>query len=411
MTVETQSESADVFLLGAGDIRHSLGTRSQLRGLLAALGAQHLTVHALFLQAYLPDLGERGVSEGDETWATCMTFGRPTLWRVLPRPVFRFLEKVWGLGRVVGRFSALRRAGVVLMTGDLYPLVPFFSRWLPNTVYFKFGIAEELALSSGGRARLRAWWARFSEQRMLTGVDRVAVVSEGMRRYVLERSHLPASRIPVVPCLVDLACFRYDPSERMLLRRKRGWADRLVFVYVGISAPWQCIDETFAIFRMIRQMVPRAFLWVVTPDIRACRARLTDVTEDDCAIETLPHRVVGEALQAADCGFLIRRRSLVNAVASPLKFAEYLAGGVPVLTGPEVGDYSSLTVKEDVGAVLDPDDPRSWTTTLPGWCRRLPEEREGFGRRCRSVAERLLSWQGAAGDLPARLGVSLRRTT
>lgn len=405
----TRSEAAEVFILGAGDIRHSLGTRSQFLGLVATLVAQGLAVHALFLQAYLPDLGERGVSDGDETWGTCVTFERPTLWRVLPRAVFRFLEKVWGLGQAVGRLPALRRASVVLVTGDLYPLLPFLGRWLPNTVYFKFGIVEELALSSGGHARLRAWWVRFAEQRMLAGVGRVAVVSEGMRRYLLERNPFPASRILVVPCLVDIACFRYDPSARMEIRRKRGWADRLVFVYAGISAPWQCIDETFAIFRMIRQMVPRAFLWVVTPDVRACRARLTDVAEDDCAIETLPHRVLGEVLQAADCGFLIRRRSIVNAVASPLKFAEYLAGGVPVLTGPEVGDYSALTVKEDVGAVLDPADQRSWTTTLPGWCRRLPEEREGFGRRCRSVAERVLSWQSAAGDLPTRLDVPLRR--
>jgi len=58
-------------------------------------------------------------------------------------------------------------------------------------------------------------------------------------------------------------------------------------------------------------------------------------------------------MSIADYGFLLRERSLANAVAAPTKFAEYLAAGLKVLISPGVGDYSDLVEKHALGHVID----------------------------------------------------------
>jgi glycosyltransferase involved in cell wall biosynthesis len=66
----------------------------------------------------------------------------------------------------------------------------------------------------------------------------------------------------------------------------------------------------------------------------------------------VPSDQVALYLSAGDLGLLPRRPSLVNQVASPVKFAEYLAAGLPVLTNQGVGDYSELVHREGIGVAL-----------------------------------------------------------
>lgn len=62
---------------------------------------------------------------------------------------------------------------------------------------------------------------------------------------------------------------------------------------------------------------------------------------------------VPEYLLAADYGLLIRENSITNYVASPVKFAEYLSCGLKVIISSELGDYSALTMKHNLGYVID----------------------------------------------------------
>lgn len=66
-----------------------------------------------------------------------------------------------------------------------------------------------------------------------------------------------------------------------------------------------------------------------------------------------PRGEIQYSLALADLGLLLRERNSVNRVASPVKFAEYLACGVPVLVSPGVGDCPDIVRRERVGYILD----------------------------------------------------------
>jgi hypothetical protein len=48
---------------------------------------------------------------------------------------------------------------------------------------------------------------------------------------------------------------------------------------------------------------------------------------------------------------LVREDSVTNQVASPVKFAEYLAAGLQIIISEKLGDYSALVAKEGLGIV------------------------------------------------------------
>jgi glycosyltransferase involved in cell wall biosynthesis len=56
-------------------------------------------------------------------------------------------------------------------------------------------------------------------------------------------------------------------------------------------------------------------------------------------------------LIAADYGLLIREESVTNKVASPVKFAEYLACGLKIIISPNLGDYSEYVINNDCGSL------------------------------------------------------------
>ncbi len=68
------------------------------------------------------------------------------------------------------------------------------------------------------------------------------------------------------------------------------------------------------------------------------------------------HKEVIDYLFMSDYGLLIREQSVTNKVASPVKFAEYLSCGLPVLISENLGDYTSFVKANGCGQVIVSDN-------------------------------------------------------
>jgi glycosyltransferase involved in cell wall biosynthesis len=105
---------------------------------------------------------------------------------------------------------------------------------------------------------------------------------------------------------------------------------------------------------------------------------------------------------AADVGLLIRGDDLVNRVAAPTKFAEYLACGLPVVVSRGVGDTESVVRTYGVGYVIEGLSDESISEVAQQIVNdrdRLNSEQSKL--RCAQVAENLHSWSS---QLEALLG-------
>ena len=65
-------------------------------------------------------------------------------------------------------------------------------------------------------------------------------------------------------------------------------------------------------------------------------------------IRRVPHNEVYRYLSAADCAMLLRESCIVNRVASPTKFAEYINCSLPVLINNDIGDIDEINNKHNI---------------------------------------------------------------
>jgi hypothetical protein len=113
------------------------------------------------------------------------------------------------------------------------------------------------------------------------------------------------------------------------------------------------------LFKRVLASEPNAHYLILTRETEAMKKLCLEeqLPEENRTILALDHREVPRYLAAADAGLLLRDRCPVNRVASPVKFGEYLAAGLPVVISREIGDYSALVSRESLGVVLDELDP------------------------------------------------------
>ena len=92
----------------------------------------------------------------------------------------------------------------------------------------------------------------------------------------------------------------------------------------------------------------------------------TEIGTDMPIFKMFPQRVkflwlstheVGAYLSACDYGWLVRENTDTNRVASPVKFAEYLAAGLEVIISNELGDYSNYVLVNKAGFIWNNEVP------------------------------------------------------
>ena len=217
---------------------------------------------------------------------------------------------------------------------------------------------------------------RAMEGRNVRRAARIVVLTERGRDVLRGRGvDLP---IDVIPTCVDDRKFK--PADS-------GAETRFDLVYFGSLGGWYMTGEMLDFVEELRGSNPAVrFLFLANNPSEVVSARLQQagVTLHTASPEDVP----GWLAQCRAAFFFIRATPSKMA-SCPTKLAEALAVGLPVLTGPGVGDVDAILREERVGVVLDDFSKESFRKGWKALTEVLadPETRT----RCRAVAERRLS--------------------
>jgi glycosyltransferase involved in cell wall biosynthesis len=243
------------------------------------------------------------------------------------------------------------------------------------------------------------------EYRALTESDLNIFVSDAMLRFYLKQYELRSLPHIVVPCCVAEERFPAADVPSPLPVP----ANRLVFAYAGTMAAWQCGDEMMRLFARLQEKAEDALLLLLAPqgDHKKVRDNMVKyrISEAKVLLADLPHDQVAPALQRAHAGLLLRRTTPVNQVASPTKFGEYLAAGIPVILTEGIGDFSEMSTSQHLGLVLnskllDLDEiPAPEIKRVIEFARDSMKERQQMSARCRRAAAEHLHWDTATNKL------------
>jgi glycosyltransferase involved in cell wall biosynthesis len=235
----------------------------------------------------------------------------------------------------------------------------------------------------------RPGWGRPLERRVeraaLLDADLVACGSESVVEQVLGFG-ASEERVLLTPTGVDLDLFA-DLPDPAPLRHRLGLHSRFVVVWVGSFRRFHALEQAVE----ATASVPEASLLLVGdgPERTRIDQLAQDVGVHAVFTGTVPHDELPAYLAAMDVAVILAQRGAPFHY-SPLKLAEYLAAGLPVVA-PAVGQLATR-LTDGVDAVVVPAHDVSALGTALCRLRDDSEERARLGKGARAAAEDEWSW-------------------
>ena len=245
-------------------------------------------------------------------------------------------------------------------------------------------------------------YAANCEKRMVEISDQVFCVSNVMIEYHLSLNPaLDRGKFFLYPCCADADQFSFSDETRETLRANLGIAGKTVLIYSGgIEMSWHIPDKVFELFASLEKRHDNYFFIVLTPH-QALGERFRNqygISKENCLITSVKNSEVVNYLCAADAAVLLREDVLMNNVASPTKFAEYVMSGLPVIISEHVGDFSEFVRTNDIGLVLSKQMLEgSFTEVFDYVSTKLPE----LSSRRYSIAQQGKKLFSKSSKLPA----------
>lgn len=186
--------------------------------------------------------------------------------------------------------------------------------------------------------------------------DYLICASRSLKVYFEERYPVK-NKIEVIPNLSPFPerGLKELNKVKLDLKKKLCLADIFVLLHIGSFLQWTDAENTIEIFRKLREFLPKVFLIIVTYEKHEKISSFlmeNKIIASEFLITHVPHHEIPQYAPIGDLGLIIRDNSLINQVAFPTKFSEYLACGVPVLCSSSIKDIAKDVKKHGLGYVL-----------------------------------------------------------
>lgn len=235
----------------------------------------------------------------------------------------------------------------------------------------------------------------YFERKAILRADFLQCVSFPLKKYIDE--HFGRNDVVVVSSCFEEKRFaqsrQYRKNAREMLCIKK---HEIVFMFLGGLAPYQEIDFMLSVWGRLAAVVPRSKFIFFTSDNNhgAVMVKLVDagVPVDRFVIRSIGYDEVPKFCAAGDFGFLLRQDIVLNHVASPVKFSEYLAAGLGVITSPRVGDISACVVDNGVGCLVEVGDVNSSVERIVSLVGEFEKDPVAFSGHSQKIAHAKFRW-------------------
>lgn len=174
------------------------------------------------------------------------------------------------------------------------------------------------------------------ERKGIRNADAVIMVSRAMLDHYEKKYRIRLQQKSVlIPCYNTQIC----PGAFFTA----GKYEKNTFTYVGSLAAWQCFEETVRFYRQIEQSVADTRLEVYTPSKEEAVKILGKYNVKNYSVDYVSNEELLERLKKIKYGFVLRKDTPVNRVATPTKLSSYLSSGVIPVFSDCLSDFKANT--------------------------------------------------------------------
>ncbi|HSW54553.1 MAG TPA: glycosyltransferase [Ignavibacteriaceae bacterium] len=168
---------------------------------------------------------------------------------------------------------------------------------------------------------------------------KMSVVSGSLKEYLVNNYSVNPEKIFITPSLAGKD-FTFNEQLRKKVRNELNLneKDLLIVFSSGGTANWQNNDS---------------LTWLADKGFKVLNLSKKEIRHTNIINKFVSYSEMPEYLNAADCAIIWRDKSIVNEVASPVKFSEYICCGLPVISNASVNLIKDYLEKEDYGLIIN----------------------------------------------------------
>jgi hypothetical protein len=234
--------------------------------------------------------------------------------------------------------------GELLASLSLKPIEKIFGTIDSVVVDVRGAGYEELSLyhqAASWKIALKKWNYKLAFKR-LRNFHKISAVSPALKEYLIKNAKISASKIHVIHCLAGEK-FGFDEESRRRIRAALQVDDskKILVFSSGGNAAWQKADE-------LKRLISDKYIIL--------NLSREHYQEKGIINRFIPYNEVSDYLNAADVAVIFRDNNVVNQVACPVKFCEYVCCGLPVISNKAVDEIYNYIQKNDQGLLIENPD-------------------------------------------------------
>ena len=197
------------------------------------------------------------------------------------------------------------------------------------------------------------YWLK-QEEELINYVDGISVVSKSMIKYF--KKYLP-KRISYCPIIVDSDKIYFSNNVRNKFRSEWGWTKNNVYVYSGTFGLYGLNkDYLFKLISLIISLDDNAkFLFLLSNDENEFNSfiKTNNFNKKNFKYYSVSSNELYKFLSASDVGIHSLPKQLDSFTRLGTKVVEYWCAGLPTLINNNVGEASEISIKNDLGIVVN----------------------------------------------------------
>ncbi len=204
-----------------------------------------------------------------------------------------------------------------------------------------------------GYSTVIASYIKDLEKEVVDEVQGRLAVSKKLTEYWHNYLGCKTTDFVVIPCTMNSAINSSIDKEKInALRQTLGVGENeILIVTSGSNYAWHGIDLLYKHLAVALSENKNIKLLMLSKP--GAEKPLKETYPDRVLQEWVDYSRVMDYLRASDYAFFAQADSISNMPRTPVRFAEYMAAGLPSIVSNNVGDYSELVVQKNCGILLD----------------------------------------------------------
>lgn len=196
------------------------------------------------------------------------------------------------------------------------------------------------------------------ERTMLAQADAIVSLTNAGKVALIELypDLVLSSKISVIPCCVNQQLFNQETIQETNHDLATLKKDKIILGYVGSLGTWYMLDEMLDFFKIQKLKNDTLHFLFLTKDSKElvhAKAKERQIAMEDITVLSVPYQEMPSYIHGIDYALFFIRPSFSKLASSPIKQAEFMSMGIPIICNAGVGDTKEIVLQHNAGYVFD----------------------------------------------------------